>query len=274
MRAFITSVYLFLYAPIALVVLFSFNAGRNASEFIGFSTQWYGKALGNSFLMNALWNSLVIGLTSALLAALFGTMAALAMERMSPRMRAIFDGLFSAAIVVPGVVIGIATLVALVEVFNFVNPVITAIWPGEVAPKLGLGYGSVIAAHGLFSMALVTMIVKARIASLGRDIVEASSDLYATPFTTFRSIVLPQILPSIVAGFMLAFTFSFDDFIIAFFVAGSKTTLPMYVFASIRRGITPEINAVASMVLAASLMMIVGARSLMRERKPTSSETE
>ncbi len=274
MRAFITSVYLFLYAPIALVVLFSFNAGRNASEFIGFSTQWYARALSNTFLMNALWNSLVIGLTSALLAALFGTMAALAMERMSPRMRAIFDGLFSAAIVVPGVVIGIATLVALVEVFNFVNPVLTAIWPGEAAPKLGLGYGSVIAAHGLFSMALVTMIVKARIASLGRDIVEASSDLYATPFTTFRSIVLPQILPSIVAGFLLAFTFSFDDFIIAFFVAGSKTTLPMYVFASIRRGITPEINAVASMVLAASLMMIVGARSLMRERKPASSETE
>ncbi len=274
MRAFITSVYLFLYAPIALVVLFSFNAGRNASEFIGFSTQWYARALGNTFLMNALWNSLVIGLTSALLAALFGTMAALAMERMSPRMRAIFDGLFSAAIVVPGVVIGIATLVALVEVFNFVNPVLTTIWPGEAAPKLGLGYGSVIAAHGLFSMALVTMIVKARIASLGRDIVEASSDLYATPFTTFRSIVLPQILPSIVAGFLLAFTFSFDDFIIAFFVAGSKTTLPMYVFASIRRGITPEINAVASMVLAASLLMIVGARSLMRERKPASSETE
>ena len=274
MRALITAVYLFLYAPIALVVLFSFNSGRNASEFVGFSTQWYGKALGNTFLMNALWNSLTIGFVSAALATVFGTMAALALDRLPPRLRAVFDGLFAAAIVVPGVVIGIATLVALVQVFDLVNPALGSFWPGDVPPKLGLGYGSVVAAHGLFTMALVSMVVKARLASLGRDIVEASSDLYATPFTTFRSIVLPQILPSVVAGFLLAFTFSFDDFIIAFFVAGSKTTLPMYVFASIRRGITPEINAVASMVLAGSLMLILSARVLMRERKAPKPATE
>lgn len=239
MRALITCVYLFLYAPIALVVLFSFNAGRNASEFTGFSVAWYGKALANPFLITALQNSLVIALVSATLAA---------------------------AIVVPGVVIGIATLVALVAVFGAINPAIAAIWPGEKPPQLGLGYGSIIAAHGLFTMALVTMIVKARIATLGRDIVEASADLYATPLTTFRDIVLPQILPSVLAGFLLAFTFSFDDFIVAFFVAGSKTTLPIYVFASIRRGVTPEVNAIATMVLVASLMLILIARLLMREK--------
>ncbi|MDX2325236.1 ABC transporter permease subunit [Sinorhizobium medicae] len=270
MRAFISSVYLFLYAPIALVVLFSFNAGRNASEFAGFSTAWYGKALGNTFLISALQNSLLIAFTSAALAAVFGTMAALGMERLGPRMRALFDALFAAAIVVPGVVIGIATLVALVAVFSFVNPAIAAFWSGDRPPQLGLGYGSIIA--GLFSMALVTMIVKARIASLGRDIVEASGDLYATPLTTFRLIVLPQILPSILAGFLLAFTFSFDDFIIAFFVAGSKTTLPIYVFASIRRGVTPEINAIATLVLVASLLLILTARVLMREKKSKSGE--
>jgi spermidine/putrescine transport system permease protein len=115
-------------------------------------------------------------------------------------------------------------------------------------------------------MALCTMIVKARIASLGRDIVEASSDLYATPFTTFREVVLPQILPAVLSGFLLAFTFSFDDFIIAFFVAGANTTLPIYIFASIRRGVTPEINAVATMVLFASLLMILISRFLMREK--------
>jgi len=269
MRALVTFVYLFLYTPIALVVLFSFNAGRNASEFTGFSTQWYGRALSNTFLMEALRNSLIIAVTSAALAAIFGTMAAIGMERLSARTRAVFDGLFAAAIVVPGVVIGIATLVALVEVFGFINPVIAALWPGDQPPKLTLGYGSIIAAHGLFTMALVTMIVKARIASLGRDIVEASSDLYATPFTTFRQIVLPQIIPSILAGFLLAFTFSFDDFIIAFFVAGSNTTLPIYVFASIRRGVTPEINAIATMVLIASLALIFIARFLMREKTTT-----
>ena len=266
MRALITSVYLFLYAPIALVVLFSFNAGRNASEFTGFSTQWYGKALANPFLITALQNSLIIALVSATLAAVFGTMAALGLERLGARTRAVFDGLLAAAIVVPGVVIGIATLVALVAVFGAINPAIAAIWPGEKPPQLGLGYGSIIAAHGLFTMALVTMIVKARIATLGRDIVEASADLYATPLTTFRDIVLPQILPSVLAGFLLAFTFSFDDFIVAFFVAGSKTTLPIYVFASIRRGVTPEVNAIATMVLVASLMLILIARLLMREK--------
>ncbi len=269
MRGLVAAVYLFLYTPIALVVLFSFNAGRNASDFTGFSTQWYGKALSNTFLMEALQNSLIIALTSAALAAIFGTMAALGMERLGAKTRAVFDGLFAAAIVVPGVVIGIATLVALVEVFGFINPALAAIWPGDLPPKLTLGYGSIIAAHGLFTMALVTMIVKARIASLGRDIVEASSDLYATPLTTFRQIVLPQILPSILAGFLLAFTFSFDDFIIAFFVAGSNTTLPIYVFASIRRGVTPEINAIATMVLIASLALILIARFLMRERTTT-----
>ena len=269
MRALVTFVYLFLYTPIALVVLFSFNAGRIASEFTGFSTQWYGRALSNTFLMEALQNSLIIAFTSAALAAIFGTMAAIGLERLSSGMRAVFDGLFAAAIVVPGVVIGIATLVALVEVFGIINPLIAAVWPGDQPPKFALGYGSIIAAHGLFTMALVTMIVKARIASLGRDIVEASSDLYATPLTTFRQIVLPQIMPSILAGFLLAFTFSFDDFIIAFFVAGSNTTLPIYVFASIRRGVTPEINAIATMVLIASLCLILIARFLMREKTTT-----
>lgn len=274
MRSLVTAVYLFLYTPIALVVLFSFNAGRNASDFTGFSTQWYGRALSNTFLMQALENSLIIAFTSATLAAIFGTMAAIGMERLGPKTRAVFDGLFAAAIVVPGVVIGIATLVALVEVFGFLNPLLASVWPGEQPPKLALGFGSIIAAHGLFTMALVTMVVKARIAGLGRDIVEASSDLYATPFTTFREIVLPQILPSVLAGFLLAFTFSFDDFIIAFFVAGSNTTLPIYVFASIRRGVTPEINAIATMVLIASLAMILIARFLMREKQQkTSRET-
>jgi spermidine/putrescine transport system permease protein len=118
------------------------------------------------------------------------------------------------------------------------------------------------------------MIVKARIANLSRDIVEASSDLYATPLTTFRRIILPQILPSILAGFLLAFTFSFDDFIVAFFVAGTRTTLPIYVFASIRRGVTPEINAIASTVLMASIIIIVSARILMRERNSKSLGAE
>ncbi|MDZ5452653.1 ABC transporter permease [Labrys sp. ZIDIC5] len=267
MRAFVAAVFAFLYLPIGLLVLFSFNAGRNASEIVGFSTKWYGTALANPFLTEALRNSLFVASSSALLAAIFGTAAALGLSRVGTRTRLVFDALFGAAIVVPGVVIGIATLVALVQVFAFANPLLAAVWPGDAPPRLGLGYGSIIAAHGLFSMALVTMIVRARLGSLSRDLVEASSDLYATPFTTFRSIVLPQIFPAILAGLLLAFTFSFDDFIVAFFVAGPQTTLPIYVFASIRRGVTPEINAIATLVLVASVLMVLLAQFLLRKRR-------
>ena len=267
MRAFVIAVFGFLYLPILLVVLFSFNAGRHASEMTGFSLQWYGTALGNPFLVEALENSLIVASTSAVLAALFGTAAALGLARVGPRLRAVFDALIGAAIVVPGVVIGIATLVALVELFAVLNPLIASAWPGAAPPKLGLGYGSIIAAHGLFSMALVTMIVRSRLGSLSRDLVEASSDLYATPFTTFRCIVLPQIMPAVLAGFLLAFTFSFDDFIVAFFVAGAQTTLPIYVFASIRRGVTPEINAIATIVLIASVALVLFAQALLRRRQ-------
>lgn len=185
-----------------------------------------------------------------------------------PRPRHLRPGLLAAAIVVPGVVIGIATLVALVAVFGAINPALPQSGRARRRRSSASAHGSIIAAHGLFTMALVTMIVKARIATLGRDIVEASADLYATPLTTFGQIVLPQILPSVLAGFLLAFTFSFDDFIVAFFVAGSKTTLPIYVFASIRRGVTPEVNAIATLVLVASLMLILIARLLMRKRPP------
>ncbi|TIR87699.1 MAG: ABC transporter permease, partial [Mesorhizobium sp.] len=169
MRAFVVAVFAFLYLPIALVVLFSFNAGHHASEFTGFSEQWYGKALSNPFLVEALKNSLFIATTSALLAAFCGT-----------RTRGVFDALLGAAIVVPGVVIGISTLVALVQLFAVVNPFLASVWPTDQPPRLALGYGSIIAAHGLFSMALVTMIVGTRLSSLDRNLVEASSDLYAT----------------------------------------------------------------------------------------------
>ena len=274
LRAYSAFIYLFLYAPIALIVVFSFNSGNNASDFQDFGVDWYFKAANNSLMLAALENSIIVAATASVLATIMGTMAAIALQNVRGPLRVIFDGLTYIAIMVPGIVIGIATLIALVTTFDAANTILAGIWPGDAPPKLSLGYGSIIAAHGLFSLALVTMIVKARVASLGRDIVEASSDLNATPLTTFRLIVLPQIMPSVLAGFLLAFTFSFDDFIIAFFVAGSKTTLPIYVFASIRRGVTPEINAIATSVLVASLFLIGLSRTLMREKAPRIADGE
>lgn len=265
MRIYALAVYLFLYIPIGIIALFSFNAGRHASQFTGFSVQWYGKALANPFVMEALQTSLIVASVSATLAALFGTMAALALQSMKGPWRTVFDAAIYIAVMVPGIVIGIATLIALVTVFGWLNPLLAALWPwAEAAPQLSLGYGSLIAAHGLFTMALVIIIVRARIAGMDRSLIEASADLYATPFGTFRQVTLPQILPGIVAGFLLSFTFSFDDFVIAFFVSGSQTTLPIYVFSSIRRGVTPEINAIGTMVLAVSLISLIVAQSILQ----------
>ena len=271
MRTYALLVYLFLYVPIGIIVLFSFNAGKAASQLQGFSVQWYGKALSNTFVVEAFQTSLTVAFISALLATLFGTMAALALQSLTGKLRTLFDALIYIAVMVPGIVIGIATLIALVTLFDWLNPLLKAIWPmAEAAPQLSLGIGSLIAAHGLFSMALVIIIVRARMAGMDRSLIEASADLGATSFGTFRQVTLPQLFPGILAGFLLAFTFSFDDFIIAFFVSGSQTTLPIYVFSSIRRGVTPEINAIGSMVLAISLILLITAQSILRRSAPKS----
>lgn len=269
MRIYAAAIYLFLYGPIALIVLFSFNAGRHAASFECCATFWYGRTFNNTFLVEALFNSLLIAGITAVLATIMGTMAALALQRVKGSARLIFDALTYIAIIIPGIVIGIATLVALVTAFDFINPLIADLWPGDGKGKaLSLGYGSVIAAHTLFTMALVIVIVRARIQGMDRSLMEASADLYATPWATFRQVTLPQIFPAVMSGFLLSFTFSFDDFIIAFFVAGSKTTLPIYVFSSIRRGITPETNVIATTVLAVSLTSLIAAQFLLRLRAP------
>ena len=218
--------------------------------------------------MDALSTSLTVAFTSAVFASLFGTMAAMALQNVKGRLRMLYDAVIYVAIMIPGIVIGIATLIALVTAFDFLNPLLAAIWPGDAAsaPSLHMGIVSLVAAHTMFTMALVIVIVRARISGMDRSLIEASTDLYATPWRTFWQVTLPQIFPAILAGFLLAFTFSFDDFIIAFFVAGQETTLPIYIFSSIRRGVTPEINAIGTMVLAVSLTLLIVAQVLLRGR--------
>jgi spermidine/putrescine transport system permease protein len=138
---------------------------------------------------------------------------------------------------------------------------------GAGAPRLNLGLPTIIAAHSLFTMSIVIVIVRARIAGMDRSLVEASGDLYATPWRTFWQVTMPQLRPAILAGFLLAFTFSFDDFIVAFFVAGPNTTLPIYVFSSIRRGVTPKINAIATVTLLASLGFLAVVQLLLRRSR-------
>jgi spermidine/putrescine transport system permease protein len=260
LRSYSTSLYLFLYAPIALIILFSFNAGRSGLAFECCSVQWFGRAFDNPFIMEALGHSAFIALCSAVLATLFGTLAVFGLQRAGHKVRLLFDALTYCAIIVPGIVIGISTLIAFISLFDLINPLLASWMPS--VPRLNMGFFTVIAAHSLFTMALVMVIVRSRVDSLDKALLEASADLYAPPMQTFWRVTLPQISPAIMAGFLLAFTFSFDDFIIAFFVAGSETTLPIYIFSSIRRGVTPEINAISTVIICLSLALLFTSRSL------------
>lgn len=264
MRIYAALIYIFLYAPIALIVFFSFNAGRYAMDWQGFSVEWYGRAFANPIVVKSLTTSLIIAAATALLATIIGTLCALGLERTRGWIRSVFDALIYIAIMVPGVVIGIATLIAFVVLFDAVNPALEAM----AGIRLQMGLWTVIAAHVLFNVAVIVLIVRARLAGMDRSLVEAAGDLYATPLGTFRQVVLPLLAPAILAGFLLAFTFSFEDFIIAFFVAGPNTTLPIYVFSSIRRGVTPEINAIGTVVLLSSLALLLIAQFLLRRSAP------
>jgi spermidine/putrescine transport system permease protein len=256
MRIYAIFIYVFLYAPIALIVAGSFNAGRQAMVWQGFSLEWYAKAFSNPLIMEALTTSVYIALTNAVLSSVIGTMAALGLERVRGWVRGFFDSLIYIAIMVPGIVIGISTLIAFVSAFDKINPLLGS--------RLEMGAWAVIAAHVLFNTAVVALLVRARLQGMDRSLVEASEDLYATPLGTFRQVVLPLLAPSILAGFLLAFTFSFEDFIIAYFVAGPDVTLPIYIFSSIRRGITPEINAVGSVVLLTSFVLLILAQLILQ----------
>ncbi|HET7829631.1 MAG TPA: ABC transporter permease [Candidatus Limnocylindrales bacterium] len=261
LRAHTAVVYAFLYLPIVIVVLFSFNANRLATIWTGFSLEWYGVALGDQVVQSALLNSFSVALPNAILATLFGTMAALGLQRVGRKLRAVFDGLTYISIIVPEIVIALSTLVLFASSFSYLND--------ALGTKIQLGIPTIIAAHMLFNISIVLLLVRARLSGMDRTLVEASYDLYATPWRTFRQITFPQLLPAIVAGFLLAFTFSFDDYVITSFVSGpGSSTLPIFIFGQVKRGVSPETNAVATMMLLFTLAMLaVGQFALTRNAR-------
>ncbi len=265
-RAHAILVYAFLYLPIVIVIVFAFNANRLATIWTGFSTEWFGVALDNRVVQKALQNSLIVAFFNATLATIFGTMAALGIQRISKRWRLLFDALTYVSIIVPEIVIALATLVFFASAFDILNPLLLELQGGGGEPfRLGFGHATIVAAHVLFNTSLVLLLVRARLSGMDRTMVEASYDLFATPWRTFRQITFPQLLPAIVAGFLLAFTFSFDDYVITSFVSGpGSSTLPLFVFGQVKRGVSPETNAVAAMIFAFTIgMLLVGQLALM-----------
>ncbi len=268
LRWWTLAVYLFLFLPIVVVIVFSFNEGRHVAQITGFSLRWYEEAWTDQFVVRALRTSLTIAFVSAIIATIIGTLSAIAMNGARPAVRFTFEILVYVAIIVPGIVIGISTLIFAVTAFDLVNPLIASLLPGD-PPQLTLGLGTVIAAHAMFTSAIVNVLVRTRMAGMDRTLIEASSDLYASPWRTFRQVTIPQLRPAIIAGFLLAFTFSFDDFIVAFFTTGQDQTLPIFLFASIRKGVTPVVNAIATVLLAVTITSLVVAWLVAGRRRRT-----
>jgi ABC-type spermidine/putrescine transport system permease subunit II len=246
-------VFAFLYAPILVVVVLAFNGGRQVLFWEGFSTKWFGEALHDPTITEPLRNSVVIGLGNALVACVLGTLLALALARMRPWLRAPIDALAYMTLVTPEIVFGISALIFFVQ---------AALWLGAESP---LGLGTILVSHVVFNASVVALVVRARFVGMGQSLEEASYDLGAGPLSTFRQVTLPRLAPAILAGGLLAFTFSFDDFITSFFVAGAgTTTLPLRIFSSLRFGVSPAINATAAMILGLTLVAIVVAYLVLR----------
>ncbi len=243
-------VLVFLYAPIVLLAVYSFSASRNPGQWGGFTLDWY-RALGDEErIQDAIWVSVKVALASTVVATVLGTMAALALERFTFRGKKIFDALLYLPIIIPDVTMAVMMLLFFTQAFDLIDA-----WFGIRVSK---SLGTIIVSHIAFNIAFVSVVVRARLAGMDSTLEQAASDLYATPWRAFRHVTLPLIAPGVVGGALLALTLSLDDVVVTQFVAGpGSTTLPVYVFSLIRRGVTPLINAVSVVMLAASLVLVV-----------------
>jgi spermidine/putrescine transport system permease protein len=259
-------VYAFLYFPILVVVVFSFNAtSTRVTNWEGFSLRWYEFVLNSQEIQRNLINSLIVGFATAVISTVIGTMAALGIQRAPRWFRLPFDALTYVSLIVPEIVIALSTLVFFAVTIGKGGLISNLTGTKEI----GLGYHTIVGALSVFNISLVLLLVQARLSNMDRTHIEASFDLYGTPWRTFWQITFPQLLPAIVAGFLLSFTFAFDDYIITSFVHGqNQTTIPLYVFGALRKGVTPATNAVAALMLFITLaILLVGQFLLSRQAR-------
>jgi spermidine/putrescine transport system permease protein len=243
-------VYLFLYAPILVLMFFSFNSTRSTQVWTGFSLEWYGELLRDQSVHDAFRTSLIVGVTATAIATVIGTLTALALSRHRFRGQTAADSAIYAATVMPEIVVGVSLLVFFVAI------------------QFALGITTIIIAHVAFTISFVTIVVRARLAGMDRSVEEAAQDLGASPVQTFLRVTLPLILPGVMAGALLAFTLSFDDFVITFFVSGvGSSTLPLKIYSMIKFGVSPVINALSTVVLVATMFLIFGGSRIFVNRE-------
>jgi spermidine/putrescine transport system permease protein len=234
--------YAFLYAPLVIVVAYSFNDSRLNAQWVGFTLDWYRKLFTNEEMLSAAWNSLIIGLTASAISTVLGTMAGYAMHRYKTR---VLPVLVLAPIAIPEILMGVSLLIFFVII------------------NLTLGLWSIALAHIAFCIGFVAIVVRARLAGMDDSLVEAARDLGATPFKAFRLVTLPLIMPGVIAGALMAFTLSIDDFVITFFTAGADAvTLPLKIYTMVKTSVTPEVNAVSTLLMLLTLLLIVIASRL------------
>lgn len=240
---------IFLYGPILSMMVYSFNVSKLATVWGGFSTKWYGSLLDNSQVLDAAFLSLRIAAVSATVATAFGTLAGIALARFGRfRGRALFAGMITAPLVMPDVITGLSLLLLFVGMEQLIG------WPS------GRGALTIMIAHITFSMAYVAVVIQSRLAEMDRSLEEAALDLGSRPLRVMLDITLPLLVPGMIAGWMLAFTLSLDDLVIATFTSGpGANTLPMVVFSKVKLGVTPDINALATIIVLVVSVIVVGA---------------
>lgn len=248
--AFTATVLFLMHLPVLVLVVFSFNASKFAVDWTGFTTHWYGRLLEREDIVNALRNSLIVGVAATVIAVALGTLIALALARHRFRGRTLYEGLMYVPIVTPEIVTGISLLV----MFVFL--------------RVPLGLATIIVAHVAFSIPFVVVVVMARLAGMDENLEEAAMTLGADEITAFRKVTIPLLWPGIISAALLTFILSFDDFVITSFVAGSgSSTLPLVIYSMVRRNIEPSINAISTLIVVGTSILLYVAEKLTREQE-------
>lgn len=235
-------VYAFLYVPLIIVIIYSFNDSRLNAEWVGFTFQWYQVLFNDGPMLHAAWNSLLIALVTSVFATIFGTLAGLALHKYKLKLLPL---LVLTPLALPEILMGVSLLIFFVML------------------NMTLGMVSITLAHISFCIGFVAIVVRSRLAGMDESLVEAARDLGATPLTAFRLVTLPLIMPGVIAGALMAFTLSIDDFVITFFTAGAgASTLPLQIYSMIKIAVTPEVNAISTLLMLLTLALIVAASKL------------
>ncbi len=249
-KSYLSLIYILLYLPIIVLVVMSFNKSKTGYNWSGFSLKWYESLFNNQAMLDAFWHSIFLGLVAATVSTLIGTLTAMALHRYNFRGKGLLNGLLFVLMMSPEIVLAISLL----ALFLLIG--------------LQLGFVSLLLAHITFCLPFVVITVFARLSSLDERLMEAARDLGASESTMVRTVLIPVILPAVMAGWLLAFTLSLDDVVVSTFVTGpSYEILPLRIYSMVRVGLKPEVNAIGTLLLAASLVLVIISQLLLRQRK-------